>query len=612
MGSDMIYTLASTIAKEFHQVKRSDSVWSKMFPVFSESTTVVVQDTFLDERFTGSPFVHGPPYVRFMCISPLFYQDIVIGGVYLVGKQPQQFPLSKTETLASFCRIVTEIITCESVHQRNSDVRYHRALHSWPRSLSGVCNSLLSAFHRVDGTIFKLLALIPASEEEQDMADGTMEEFSLALGELNVRLDVVNSIGDMMQELVAYSEVTSNGPNIPGLKSTTFSDLIGNINTAVSSFGCEDNFDLSVDQTAKSINKISTFSSTIIAVFRCLFSFFDQSRVMLNVLCVVLVDQLDFQGAINSDVSTMSGQLCFEFVANGDYVYSTSFASLWSQEPSDRLIDCHEMDCPTCLSDQFDWLREVVVRMGGGMSVPTNNEEDKEKYKSCVSVSIWFPCMFEKEDLLRSKEILLNSAQSMPFKESPLSPVLEDSNCLIAPSDLMSIPEGVHETHHAVLVIDDSILVQKMFKKIFDNLGIDCEVASNGKSGLELMKSKHFDIVFVDFIMPEQGGVSTIQMFNEWRMNKLYSGMYVTDVDASDDADINSVDDPLLIVGISGTYDGPSVHEGFRNGVRVFLMKPVSMSKCKAIYDAKISGQLNTEYAGKKLSDIPDDDKVTS
>ena len=101
-------------------------------------------------------------------------------------------------------------------------------------------------------------------------------------------------------------------------------------------------------------------------------------------------------------------------------------------------------------------------------------------------------------------------------------------------------------------------------------------------------------------------------MFNEWRMNKLYSGMYVTDVDASDDADINSVDDPLLIVGISGTYDGPSVHEGFRNGVRVFLMKPVSMSKCKAIYDAKISGQLNTEYAGKKLSDIPDDDKVTS
>lgn len=601
-GAQSVSTIASTRAVEQIRVKKQDSIWLKVFPVISESSVVVIKDTLRDDRFREASFP------RFLCMSPLYYEDIVIGGITVSGPAPQpSFPIAKVELLTSFCRIVTEIINTEAQQHRRLEEKYSVALKRWPQNLGDTNRNLIASFQQVDGTISKLLSLIPDPHDAKHLAEGTMDNLSLSLGELNFRLDVISSIGSMLQELRDYAGNTIKDEYMPGAKKITFDKLIDSINTAVATFGCEENFHLSIDQTAEMLNVISTFSDSIVTIFRCLFSFFDQSRVILNALCVVLVDHADFRCAIEADASTILGQICFEFVANGSYVWSPSFATLWRENDGSHV----DADCPSSFAEQFEWLRDVLIRMGGGMTAPMNDDEDKEKFRSCMSVSIWFPCVFDKKDLLVSKEILLNCNQNLPLMTSPLSPLLDASNFSFAPSDLALKRDEVEcPTHHAVLVIDDSILVQKIFKRIFSTLNIECEVVSNGISGLELMKTRHFDIVFVDFIMPEQGGVSTIQMFSEWRMNKLYSGMFVAEANSLSSSDISSLDDPLLIVGMSGTYDAPLVQEGFRNGVRVFLMKPISKEKCKAIYDAKISGQLNSEFAGKRMSAVPDGETI--
>jgi CheY-like chemotaxis protein len=563
-----------------------------------------VLDAMQDARCSG----RSDSSPRFFCSSPLHLRGVIIGAITLLNPAPKiSFPMAHIELLSSFGRIVTEIISCEANRRKSQELKYLEVLNSWPRNLTGAFDTVLSSFRGMDSNMYKVLSLLSGSDEGKQATEQSLEALSQGLAEVHVRLDVMCAVGQMLRELMAYSKAP-DGTDLSffGLRNIAFSQLMVDINNAVEDFGCDKNFKLTIDPTAESLLTIKTFPDTIGAIFRCLFSFFDQSRIMLNALCAVIVDQLDFHSCMASEDISVCGQLCFEFVAAGAYIPSPSFAALWGQETTDEAID-GEIDCPKSMAEQFTWLRGLIVRLGGGMSSPTNTEEDAVKYNSCVSVSIWFPCNFDKAELIRSKEILLNytAPRSTLKKSLPGTPRNRERSISIPPSAM--VEEKVPAPpHHAVLVIDDSILVQKMFKRVFKNLGIECDVASNGFIGLALMKTRHFDIVFVDFIMPEQGGVSTIQMFSEWRMNKLYSGMFVTGTDVQDTSEIStSGDDPLLIVGISGTYDQTSVQDGFRNGIRVFLMKPVSQAKCKEIYDAKIGGLLSTEYAGMKFSDLP-------
>ena len=46
--------------------------------------------------------------------------------------------------------------------------------------------------------------------------------------------------------------------------------------------------------------------------------------------------------------------------------------------------------------------------------------------------------------------------------------------------------------------------------------GCEVTIASNGKLGLKYMKSKQFDVCFIDFLMPVMMGVETIVEFRRW------------------------------------------------------------------------------------------------
>ncbi len=59
------------------------------------------------------------------------------------------------------------------------------------------------------------------------------------------------------------------------------------------------------------------------------------------------------------------------------------------------------------------------------------------------------------------------------------------------------------------LIVDDSGMMRKMYAKALKDAGFDYEIieAENGKDGLSKLKSEKVDLILVDAVMPEMGGV---------------------------------------------------------------------------------------------------------
>ena len=82
-------------------------------------------------------------------------------------------------------------------------------------------------------------------------------------------------------------------------------------------------------------------------------------------------------------------------------------------------------------------------------------------------------------------------------------------------------PEGINPmgVPHRVLIIDDSIFVQKQIGQILTSEGFDIVgMASDGIEGLEMYKSLHpnVDIVTMDITMPRLDGVSSLKKIMEF------------------------------------------------------------------------------------------------
>ena len=61
---------------------------------------------------------------------------------------------------------------------------------------------------------------------------------------------------------------------------------------------------------------------------------------------------------------------------------------------------------------------------------------------------------------------------------------------------------GAEVPHLAILVVDDDDLNRRMMNILLTREGHQIELASNGLEALDMVKTKRFDIVFMDLQMP--------------------------------------------------------------------------------------------------------------
>ena len=67
-----------------------------------------------------------------------------------------------------------------------------------------------------------------------------------------------------------------------------------------------------------------------------------------------------------------------------------------------------------------------------------------------------------------------------------------------------------------ILVIDDDELIRSLVKEILSRNNYQVDEAENGKVGLQKCKSRDYDLIITDIVMPEMEGISLIQKLNEF------------------------------------------------------------------------------------------------
>ncbi|GEM_PF-1371578 len=78
---------------------------------------------------------------------------------------------------------------------------------------------------------------------------------------------------------------------------------------------------------------------------------------------------------------------------------------------------------------------------------------------------------------------------------------------------------------HRVLVIDDSLDSVKLMSHILDHYKCDVTMAFDGQDAIPLLVNKHFDLVVLDWQMPQMGGRDTLllmdRLLTERKVHKL-------------------------------------------------------------------------------------------
>jgi len=59
------------------------------------------------------------------------------------------------------------------------------------------------------------------------------------------------------------------------------------------------------------------------------------------------------------------------------------------------------------------------------------------------------------------------------------------------------------------LVVEDYFINQEVTQDILELMGVDVEVAENGREALELYQNEKYDLIFMDIQMPEMDGYET-------------------------------------------------------------------------------------------------------
>ncbi|KHE93258.1 MAG: response regulator [Candidatus Scalindua rubra] len=90
---------------------------------------------------------------------------------------------------------------------------------------------------------------------------------------------------------------------------------------------------------------------------------------------------------------------------------------------------------------------------------------------------------------------------------------LETRAILYKPLDLDLILKTLKEdlTKTTILVVDDESVIRDTLQEILEDRGYKVYVAANGYMAIEIAKNTHFDIMFIDILMPGIDGFQTLE-----------------------------------------------------------------------------------------------------
>ena len=70
-----------------------------------------------------------------------------------------------------------------------------------------------------------------------------------------------------------------------------------------------------------------------------------------------------------------------------------------------------------------------------------------------------------------------------------------------------------------LLVVDDDLNIQRLYKEELEEEGYQVTIAATGKEALEIFQKENFDVVTLDILMPDIDGISLLRKMKEQRPN---------------------------------------------------------------------------------------------
>jgi signal transduction histidine kinase/CheY-like chemotaxis protein len=168
-----------------------------------------------------------------------------------------------------------------------------------------------------------------------------------------------------------------------------------------------------------------------------------------------------------------------------------------------------------------------------------SSNDKKGNYLNCITLGIdhYLIKPFDMSELLGTIK------SSFPF--------LEDQSS--------QIEIGTIRTDISILIIEDNKMNQNVIGKLLSSLGYTFDLADDGWAGYVLAKSKKFDLIFMDLIMPEMDGFESAQR-------------------------ILKVDKTVLIVAFTADNMPETKRKAELAGIKDFVSKPVRIDELKRLF----------------------------
>ncbi|MDR2023335.1 MAG: response regulator [Hungatella sp.] len=145
-----------------------------------------------------------------------------------------------------------------------------------------------------------------------------------------------------------------------------------------------------------------------------------------------------------------------------------------------------------------------------------------------------------------------------------------------------------------VLIVDDMPVNLRITGELIRTIGIEADTCMSGYEAISLMKEKHYDIVFLDYMMPGMDGIATAWAMRAMRNEDPFYGR-------------------LPIIALTANSFEGQMDYLEKNGINDFLTKPVSISDlkrilCKWFPEFDVSCGVKGAKAGtmEKLLEIPE------
>lgn len=147
---------------------------------------------------------------------------------------------------------------------------------------------------------------------------------------------------------------------------------------------------------------------------------------------------------------------------------------------------------------------------------------------------------------------------------------LEPTCCLTVEKDskeqvLLSFLESKESPKPKILVVEDSLLIQKIMHCLLTSVGYEPHIASTGKKALNLFSQNDYVSIFVDIDLPDMSGISVTKKIRQLE-KKLRT--------------------PIL--AITSHTEAHVREECLKAGMNGYYNKPLSISQLNCIIDEHV------------------------